>query len=329
MSNIPTAQTFVYSTVDKLEVKLDLYVPPNVTGSLPAIICFHGGGLTVGDRYPGPMTATWLLEMAAANGIIFISPDYHLLCPSTGFDHIGDVKALFHFLSTEVNAYLSGVTLDASRIGIAGVSAGAYLARLAALYAEPRPRAILSLYGMGGDWLSDFYLALKTTSIPLFGSILSKEDGAELVKFEKMDPVVEAPLKTCGNRVKLFPWWWQNGIMLDILAGEVGLSDRLRPLPPAEREAAIPAHLATIFPQLHINSSFPPTILIHGKDDTAVIVGESEYTYQQLQKAGVRSELHVVPGAEHGLVIMPSWKEVPEAAGMYKKGFEFLAKEIV
>ena len=117
--------------------------------------------------------------------------------------------------------------------------------------------------------------------------------------------------------------------MLDILAGEVGLSDRLRPLPPAEREAAIPAHLAAIFPQLHINSSFPPTILIHGKDDTAVIVGESEYTYQQLQKAGVRSELHVVPGAEHGLVIMPSWKEVPEAAGMYKKGFEFLAKEIV
>jgi hypothetical protein len=62
MSNIPQAQTFVYSTVDKLEVKLDLYVPPNATGSLPAIICFHSGGLMVGDRYPGPMpTAAWLL----------------------------------------------------------------------------------------------------------------------------------------------------------------------------------------------------------------------------------------------------------------------------
>ena len=61
MSNIPDPQTFVYSTVGNLEVKLDLYVPPNATGTLPAIVCFHGGGLTVGDRYPGPMTATWLL----------------------------------------------------------------------------------------------------------------------------------------------------------------------------------------------------------------------------------------------------------------------------
>ena len=72
MSNIPTPQTLVYQTVDKLEVKLDLYVPPNVTGSLPAIICFHGGGLTVGDRYPGPMTATWLL--GSFNLTIFPKP---------------------------------------------------------------------------------------------------------------------------------------------------------------------------------------------------------------------------------------------------------------
>jgi acetyl esterase/lipase len=266
--------------------------------------------------------------MATAHGIIFISPDYHLLCPSTGFDQIADVKALFRFLSTDVNAHLSGVTLDASRIGITGVSAGAYIGRLAALYAEPRPRAILSLFGMGGDWFSDFYLTLKAAPIPLFGPLVPQEVGAELVKFEKMDPVVEAPLKSCGARSKLLPWWWQNGIVLDYLIGKAGLSERLRALPAAEREAAIPANVAALFPQLHINSSHPPTMFIHGKDDTAVLVAESEYAHEQLQKAGVRSELHIVPGAEHGLVVLPSWKQVPEAAGLYKQGFEFLTKEI-
>jgi acetyl esterase/lipase len=61
MSNIPEPQTFVYSTVGNLEVKLDLYVPPNATGTLPAIICFHAGALTVGDRHMGHMNAVWLL----------------------------------------------------------------------------------------------------------------------------------------------------------------------------------------------------------------------------------------------------------------------------
>jgi hypothetical protein len=63
-----------------------------------------------------------------------------------------------------------------------------------------------------------------------------------------MDLVIEAPTRTCGDWLKLFPWWWQNGIMLDTLVGEVGLSDGLRGLPPAEREAAVPAHLAAVFP---------------------------------------------------------------------------------
>jgi acetyl esterase/lipase len=61
MANIPKPQTLVYSTIGNLEIKLDLYLPPNATGALPAIVFFHGGGLTVGDRHDGTMSATWLL----------------------------------------------------------------------------------------------------------------------------------------------------------------------------------------------------------------------------------------------------------------------------
>src|ERR1700733_10039867 len=61
MSSIPTPLTFAYLTVDKLELKLDLYLPLSVTGALPAIICFHGRGLLVGNHQPGPMLAVWFL----------------------------------------------------------------------------------------------------------------------------------------------------------------------------------------------------------------------------------------------------------------------------
>lgn len=335
MSSLPSPLTLTYSTAGKLELKLNLHLPPNATGALPAIVCFHGGYLIVGDRQPGRMSAVWLLEMAMTHRVVFISPDYHLLHPSTGFDELADVKALFHFLSDDVNSHLpEGITLDASRIAVAGVSAGGYLARLAALHAEPRPRAVLSMFGMGGDWLLDHYLTVKTAPSLFSDSMISKEDVAHL---ENSEPVVEVPIvlnpatgryEDENGRMKLLPFWWQRGDFVDHLTGKVGLSERLRSLPPAEREAAVPADVAKLFPQLHIDASFPPTMLIHGEKDTGVSPSESEYTHKQLQKVGVRSELHIVPGAEHGLVILPEGKSAPQAEGLYKEAFEFLGKEI-
>jgi acetyl esterase/lipase len=273
--------------------------------------------------------------MATAHGTIFISPDYRLLNPSTGFDQIDDVKALFYFLSNNVNTHLpKGITLDTSRIAVAGVSAGGYLVRLCALYAEPRPRAALSLYGMGGDWLSDHLVAVKTTPMRHFGYMVSQEVGMRLTKF---DPVAEVPVMfdaatgkftDKAGRADLTLWWWQNGEIIDHLTGEVGLSERLRALPAVDREAAIPAHLAGVFPQLHIDSSFPPTMFIHGKEDTVVPVAESQYTHEQLEKAGVHSELCIMVGAEHGLAIPSKGKPAPQAESLFKKGFEFLVKEM-
>lgn len=43
-------KTLVYFTVDGHDVKLDYYLPPNASGNLPAIIYYHGGGMTAGSR---------------------------------------------------------------------------------------------------------------------------------------------------------------------------------------------------------------------------------------------------------------------------------------
>jgi acetyl esterase/lipase len=56
-------------------------------------------------------------------------------------------------LSSDLGGYGPLLQIDPTRIAVAGTSAGGMCAYLAAVHAVPRPRALLSLYGMGGDWL--------------------------------------------------------------------------------------------------------------------------------------------------------------------------------
>lgn len=68
--------TLVYSKVDGLELKVDIYLPPNATGSMPAIICWHGGGMVVGDRKPrDTQITTWMIGMSAHLADQGIRPD--------------------------------------------------------------------------------------------------------------------------------------------------------------------------------------------------------------------------------------------------------------
>lgn len=46
-----------------------------------------------------------------------------------------------------------------------GSSAGGYLAYLSALYASPRPKALATIYGVGGDLLSDHFVKGKAVSL--------------------------------------------------------------------------------------------------------------------------------------------------------------------
>lgn len=57
---LPQSETLVYSTVDGHEIKLDYYLPRKASGKVPAVIYYHGGGMTAGWRR-GPGFPTWLL----------------------------------------------------------------------------------------------------------------------------------------------------------------------------------------------------------------------------------------------------------------------------
>jgi acetyl esterase/lipase len=162
-----------YKQIGQIPVHLNVYSPKLEPQSpyprLPAVVYFHGGGLTVGNRtswFP-----TWLKGQSTfvlpyclfnpfqartvAAGFVFISADYRLIPSSTGHDIIDDIKDLFLFLSRDTLCFKtesgSLFGIDPTSLAVAGSSAGGMCAYLAAIHASPKPKAVLSMYGMGGQ----------------------------------------------------------------------------------------------------------------------------------------------------------------------------------
>jgi acetyl esterase/lipase len=57
---------------------------------------------------------------------------------------------------------------------------------------------------------------------------------------------------------------------------------------------------AKVNPITHVTPDDPPFLIVHGAADRTVPANQSELLHAALQKAGVASELHIIPGAGHG-----------------------------
>lgn len=107
----------------------------------------------------------------AEKGYLFISADYRLIPPATGHEIVEDIQDLWRFLNDACLVFTfpefqeKQVGIQHGAIAVAGVSAGGLCAYLCAMHCrEPRPRAVLSLYGMGGDFLVHIFLVLSLAS---------------------------------------------------------------------------------------------------------------------------------------------------------------------
>lgn len=279
-------------------------------------------------------------DAALEHGILFISADHRLLYPSTAFDIIDDVKNLFAFLASPnfSEAHLpAGVTLDAGRVAVSGESGGGYAARAAGIFAEPKPRALLLQYAQGGQLLDDHWLAVKDRDAPdPSGGIVAKESVAHLLN-EKPAPISDDPMPFLGDdapngdsgRTKLLLWWWRTGGFIDVVLGVNGMSRFLRGLSLPQREGYIPEALSGAILQTQLTANFPPTFLLHGKEDKLVLPAESQLTHDRLEELGVEVELHLLEGAGHTLIDM---RDPPKlAAGaeeIQRKAVEFLVGKL-
>lgn len=109
----------VFATVDGHELKLDLYLPKEVNDP-PLVVFIHGGGWR-NNSYKKCLTP-WLTE----HNVAVASIGYRLTDKATFPAQIHDCKAAVRWL----RAHASDYGYDASRIGVAGTSAGGHLALL-------------------------------------------------------------------------------------------------------------------------------------------------------------------------------------------------------
>ncbi|MBD7949564.1 alpha/beta hydrolase [Oerskovia rustica] len=108
------------------EHRLDVYRPRARPADGPTLVYFHGGGYVSGRK---ELEARAMLSRLASRGWVCVSANYGLR-PTTNFPgHLVDAKRVLAWVREHGAAYGA----DSSRVLVAGSSAGAHLASLAAL----------------------------------------------------------------------------------------------------------------------------------------------------------------------------------------------------
>jgi acetyl esterase/lipase len=266
--------TVVYREVDGHQILADVYRPKS-DEVRPVIVWLHGGALINGNR---ERIHPKVMALAEAEGYALVSIDYRL-APETKLPAlISDIEAAFRWLAGDGAKKFH---LDPNRIVSAGESAGGYLALVTGYRVQPRPKAIVALYGYGslmGDWYS------KPSPHPRHNA---KRITREQALQESDGSVISDHRRRRGNGSQIYLYYRQNGLW----PLEVSGFDR----------ATIAGEIAPYEPVRNVTADYPPTLLIHGTDDTDVPFEESTMFAEQLKHQGIPHSLISIEKGEHGL----------------------------
>ncbi|MGB0588877.1 MAG: alpha/beta hydrolase [Myxococcota bacterium] len=130
--------------------KVDVYCPRG-TGPHPSVVLVHGGGFLIGSRTLKPVR--YLATRLVQAGFAVATPDYRLIFRGGRLDEaVDDVATALTWWRAQGARY----NLDAERISVMGMSAGATLMWLALSRDELAVDRIVSLFGLYDfGWLSD------------------------------------------------------------------------------------------------------------------------------------------------------------------------------
>lgn len=269
-----TPVTYTYKTVAGLAVKADVYRLGH-DGNRPCVIWIHGGALIGGHRGPVPPP---LLTPFLEAGYVLVSIDYRL-APETKLPHIiEDLEDAWRWVRTSGPA-LFGVA--PMRVAAMGGSAGGYLALTAGFRVRPRPTCVVAFWGYGdliGDWYS------TPSPHPAHHRVEPTEEEA---RRQVTGPPLSDVRERQGDGDIFYQYCRQHGIWPQEISGWD---------PHTEAERFTP-----FMPVCNVCPDYPPTLLVHGTEDTDVPYAQSLMMAEQLQQHAVLHELITVRGAEHGL----------------------------
>jgi acetyl esterase/lipase len=292
-------KTYVYKEVAGVKVELDVHRDDSAE-LRPVLVWIHGGALLMGNR---DGLSRPLLDLCRAERYALVSIDYRLAPQAKLPDIISDVQDAFRWIRGK-GAELA--RLDPKRIVVSGGSAGGYLTLMTGICVEPRPSALVAFWGYGdvdGDWYvkpSEFYRSTK----PLY-------DLEEA--FKALSPeVVTGPADKAQAeaRSRYYYSLRQRGLWTLEVTG----------FDPAKEKAK----LDPFCPVRNVTPAYPPTMMIHGTEDTDVPYDLSAAMAKEFERHRVPHELVTVPGAGHGL----SGGDKKLAADAYERAKAFIREKL-
>ena len=266
----PTKRTYTYKTVDDCNIEADVLTVDNGRPR-PVIVWLHGGALIMGNRsLPDRYRDAYLDK-----GYTVVSVDYRL-APETKLPAIiEDLKDACQWVRAE-GPWLFNA--DPLRMVVVGHSAGGYLTLMAGCVVKPRPRALISFYGYG-DIMAPWY----SRPDPFYcrQPPVSREEAYNAVARKVISGSMDS-----DDRARFYLYCRQQGLW----PKEVGGHD-----PDIEPDFFYP-----FCPVRNISADYPPTMLIHGDNDTDVPYEQSVSMADALCRAGVECELITSPKGSHG-----------------------------
>jgi len=290
-------QTYTYKTVGTLPIKADVFRADD-QAERPIVVWIHGGALINGHRESIPSR---LKDPLLEAGYLLVSIDYRLAPETKLSGIIEDTEDAFRWIQHDGPQLFHA---DARRVAVVGGSAGGYLTLTTGFRVKPRPAALVALWGYG-DLVGPWYSA---------PSPHPRHHTVELSHDEAFQQVAGPPIADSrdrkGNGGAFYQFCRQQGLWPKAVSGWD---------PHTEAEQFVP-----YMPVRNVDSNFPPTLLIHGEDDTDVPCEQSVMMAAALRKNNVEHRLLTLPGAEHGLAGADATK-VEEA---YHAAVEFLTKHL-
>ena len=267
------SQTYAYKTVGDLPIMADVHrLADDVVR--PVVVWIHGGALIFGNR-GGLFGAS---EMMLEAGYVVVSIDYRL-APETQLpsiiEDLEDALAWVHTRGREL------FNADTSKIAVMGGSAGGYLTLMSGFRAEHRPTVLVSFWGYGdlvGDWYSQPSEHARHNQ---------RKVSAEEAYAQVNGPPIADARDRAGNGFTFYNYSRQNGLWPKEVSGWD---------PHTQAENFFP-----FMPVKHVTPGYPPTMLVHGTEDTDVPYELSVMMAEQFKMHGVEHELVTIPGAEHNL----------------------------
>jgi acetyl esterase/lipase len=267
-------KTYPYKTVGETKIHADIYRAED-DKTRPVLVWIHGGALIMGSREGPPRQ---LVELCRSQGYVLVSLDYRL-APEVKLPAIAeDIEDAFRWLREQGPKLFHA---DAQKLVVAGGSAGGYLTLLIGTRVQPRPRALVAYWGYGdvdGDWYT------KPSEHYRKQPLVNREEAYQGVG----KGVVTGSGGEMGRaRSRYYLYLRQNGLWTKEVTG----------FDPQTEARKIDPYC----PVRNLTADYPPTLLIHGTEDTDVPYSLSADMDKALTRLKVPHELITVHGAGHGL----------------------------